>query len=44
MRPGLESVSTGGTPRRAVPSRLGLSSGLYGTAANDASMMMQPLP
>ena len=48
MRPGLESVSTGGTPRRAVPSqplpsRRGLSSDLYGTAANDASMMMQPL-
>ena len=40
LRPGLEPVSTGGTPRRAVPSRP-LS---YGTAANDAPMMMQPLP
>ena len=47
--PDLDSVSTGATPRRAIPSRP-LPSGLasfpdhYGTAANDAPMMMQPLP
>ena len=49
LRPGLESVSTGGPPRRAIPSRplpsgVASSSAPYGTAANDASMMMQPLP
>ena len=46
--PDLESVSTGGSPRRAVPSRP-LPSGVVfasapcGTAAYGASMMMQPL-
>ena len=46
--PDLESVSTGGSPRRAVPSRP-LPSGVVsasapcGTVANGASMMMQPL-
>ncbi len=46
--PDLESVSTGSTPRRVIPlrplpNRVVPSSDPYGTAANDAPMMMQPL-
>ncbi len=46
--PDLESVSTGSTPRRVIPlrplpNRVVPSSDSYGTAANDAPMMMQPL-
>ena len=49
LRPGLDSVSTGGSPRRAIPRGLSppvrpLPRPPYGTAANDASMMMQSLP